>query len=92
VKEITMNILSIDAWKNEGGWDWNQWYKVGTISKEDLEKLDTNRKILKWFRDEGYLLETSKGKCSIEDDQYNIVVCDRSNGRPLYSIEYGSEY
>lgn len=87
-----MKILSIDAWRNPEGWDWNAWYKVGEISKENFEKLNTNRKILKFFRDEGYLSSNSAGKCSVDDDQYNIVICDRSNGRPLYAIEYGPEY
>jgi len=84
-----MRILSIDAWKDMGGWTWNQWYEVDSISNEAFKALDTNRKILKYFRDEGYLKPESAGKCGVEDDQYNVVIFERSNGRPLYAIEYG---
>lgn len=88
-----MRILSIDAWgEPEGGWTWNNWFKVGEISKEEFEALDTNRKVLKYFRDEGYLEPTSQGLCGVEDDQYNIVITERRTGRPLYAIEYGPEY
>lgn len=88
-----MKILSIDAWANEEGWDWNAWYTVGEISKEEFEKLNTNRKILKWFRDNEFLGNKSQGLCGVEDDQYNIVITERKNrDRPLYAIEYGSEY
>lgn len=88
-----MKILSIDAWgNNEGGYEWNNWFKVGTISKEDFEKLDSNRKLIKYMRDEGFLSDCSKGKISIEDDQYNIVFCNKNNKRPIFAIEYGPEY
>jgi hypothetical protein len=36
-----------------------------------------------------YLLDDdSVGKCAIEDDQYNIVIVERSTRRPLFAIEY----
>lgn len=87
-----MKVLSIDAWHEADGWAWNNWFKVGEIDKATFESLKTNRAILAWFRSEGYLYDASKGKVSVDDDQYNIVVCDRSNGRPLFAIEYGPEY
>lgn len=87
-----MKILSIDAWRDGNGWTWNNWFNVGSIEKEEFEKLTTNRKIIKWFRDNDFLSEKSKGKVSVDDDQYNMVICEKSNGRPLYAIEYGPEY
>lgn len=89
---MDLNILSIDAWAEPVGWSWNQWWKVGTVSKEEFEKLNTTRKVLKYMRDEGYLLGGSVGRCTVDDDQYNLVICDRKNGRPLYAIEYGPAY
>ena len=75
--EETVNILSIDAWREpEGGWTWNQWYKVGKISRSELAKLKTNAQILKYMRDEGYLKDTSKGRVTVDDDQYNYVIVD----------------
>ena len=82
-----LTILSIDAWKNEG-WDWNTWHKIGMVESDILDK--SVRHILKFMRDEGYLSNDSKGKVSVEDDQYNLVICERSNGRPLFAIEYGN--
>lgn len=87
-----MNILSVDAWRDDGGWVWNQWFNAGSIEKEEFEKLTTNRKILKYFRDNGYTSEFSVGRASVEDDGYNIVICERSNGMPLFAIEYGNHY
>ena len=89
----TANILSIDAWRESNqGWSWDDWHTVGTITKEEFETLTTNRKILRYMRDEGYLNESSKGLCCVDDDQYNIVICEKSTGRPLYAIEYGPLY
>lgn len=90
VPEKTCKILSIDAWRNEGGWDWNNWHKVGDIP---LAACDwTPRKLLKWFRDNNYLNPASAGKCAVEDDQYNIVIVHRHTRRPLFAIEYGPHY
>lgn len=91
-QETELKILSIDAWNSPEGWTWNQWYKIGTIEKSDFEELKTNRQKIKWFRDNGFISESSKGKVSIEDDQYNIVLLEKSNRRPLYAIEYGPVY
>lgn len=89
-----MKILSIDAWADcePKTWTWNNWFKIGDIDKEVFESLDTNRKLLKYMREEGYLSETSKGLISVDNDQYNIVFCERSNNMPLFAIEYGPEY
>lgn len=96
VIDVKCNVLSIDAWKGqEGGWFWNAWYKIGKISESTIQsfydngKLN-NRTVLKWFRDEGYLSDNSKGKLSIEDDQYNIVIQLKGTKEPVYAIEYGT--
>ena len=85
--EIT--ILSIDAWRNGDGWDWNQWFKVGSVEADKLESLKTPRQILKYMRQMGFLTAQSAGKCAIDDDQYNLVVVDRINRMPLFAIAYG---
>ena len=89
-----MQILSIDAWAGDfkGMWDWNSWQKVGTITKEDFEKLTSNRKVLIWARAEGYLSEKSKGKCSVFDDGYNLVIINNTTREPLYALAYGEDY
>lgn len=86
-----LKILSIDAWADgDGGWTWNNWFNVGSIPVEAITKNWTTRKIIKWFRDNGYLSDNSQGEIAIDDDQYNIVILERSNRRPLYAIEYGN--
>lgn len=87
-----MKVLSIDAWRDDGGWTWNQWYTVGTITKEEFEALTTNRKIIKWFRDNGFISEYSKGRVSIDNDGYNVVLQDKNTFEPLFAIEYRPEY
>jgi hypothetical protein len=87
-----MKVLSIDAWRYDESWTWNQWFQVGTINKEEFETLTTNRKVLKWFRDNDYLSNFSKGKISIDDDGCNLVVQNKDTFEPLFAIEYGPEY
>ena len=88
-----MKVLSIDAWGNkEDGYEWNAWYTVGDISKEEFEKLDTNKKIAQWFYDNGYTTIFDLRKITIEDDQYNIVIRGKKSGDPMFAIEYGPEY
>lgn len=94
--EKTFRILSIDAWRDsEGGWTWNQWFKIGDISETDFNAFFTKngwqcdaRKLFAWMRAKGYLAKQSAGKVSHEDDQTNIVICARGTGRPLMAIEY----
>ena len=82
----TYKVLSIDAWRGpEGGWEWNQWFDSGTI---DLPDLNT-RKVLKAMRDQGFLSTESAGRVEIDDDQYNLVICDRSDHMPVFAIVYG---
>jgi len=88
-----MKILSIDAWREpEGGWNWNQWYTVGNIDKSDFENLKTARATIKWFRESGFISDYSKGRVAIDDDGYNVVVCDKNTHEPVFAIEYGPEY
>lgn len=75
-----ITILSIDAWADMGGWQWNNWHKIGTIDTDTLDTLDTDEKVIAWLVSEGYLRDGVKLGVDVEidDDQYNIVVCDRS--------------
>jgi hypothetical protein len=84
-----VRILSIDAWREGNDWTWNNWFDVGRF---DLSKIDSsNRSILKFLRDEGYLKKESAGKITIEDDGYNLVIKNKNNLEPLFAIEYGGE-
>ena len=87
-----MKVLSIDAWADGDSWTWNNWFTVGEISKEDFENLKTDQDYASWFYDNRYTTTDSLIIVSIDDDQYNVVVCDAKNSRPLFAIEYGPEY
>ena len=90
-----MNILSIDARRDGDSSTWNAWYKCGTIDKATFEALEAKgtRAILRYLRDEaGLLSDASKGRVSVEDDGYNVVIVDRNTREPLFAIEYGPHY
>ncbi len=84
----TFPVLSIDAWGNqEDGYEWNQWYKVGTI-EIDLDA--ENRDIIRAMVDAGYLTAAGLESAEVEDDGYNIVILDKETREPVFAIEYGS--
>jgi len=84
-QENMYRLLSIDAWRNEDGWTWNNWYTI----EEDiyLGYPITNRKLLAFCRRNGWLSEESKGKLIVEDDGYNIVILTKGTKEPLYAFE-----
>ena len=92
-----INVLSIDAWRDGDSWIWNNWHKCGTLTLREFSKLGNTtrqqtRATLAWFREHGYLSDASKGAVTLEDDGYNLVVCDRRTREPLFAIEYGTAY
>lgn len=61
--------------------------------KKEFESLKTDQDYATWFYENGYTTSDDLDICSIDDgDQYNITICDASDGRPLFAIEYGPEY
>lgn len=89
-KSKEFKVLSIDAWRYDGGWNWNNWYNLPTTVPESI--IDNNRKLLNYLRKHGVLGTGSIGKVAIEDDQYNKVIVAKGTREPLYAVEYGSEY
>ena len=83
----TFPVLSIDAWGNqEDGYDWNQWFNVGTIVLDlDAE----NREIICAMVNAGYLTKAGLDAAEVEDDGYNIVILDKETREPVFAIEYG---
>jgi hypothetical protein len=77
---MKISILSIDAWNGPGGWEWNNWHKIGEIDSDTLATLDTDEKIVDWLANEGILKPgLVLGKTvEVDDDQYNTVICDPS--------------
>lgn len=82
-----VRILSVSAYREQGSWTWDSWMEVGSAGKELLEL--STRGLLKYLREEGFLSRGSIGQVAVEDDQYNLVVVDRSTRQPLFAVEYG---
>lgn len=86
---IRTHLLSIDAWRFDNGWGWNNWHKLEDNIYWDDEKPMTARRVLRALRDWGYLTDASKGRLTIEDDGYNYVIVDRKTRKPLLALCYG---
>lgn len=88
-------VLSIDAWSDSNGddgvsWSWNNWFDFDTYKEEDYGNLnEANAK--KYFADQ--LADSSKidTDYDIDDDQYNLVLVSKHDGKPILAIEYGSK-
>ena len=82
--ENMYTLLSIDAWKTEDGWDWNQWFKV----EQDIYFHEpSTRLVLKKMREWDYLTKESIGKLEVYDDGYNLVIQNRLTQEPIYALE-----
>lgn len=81
-------LLSIDAWRDDVGWSWNNWYSL----EQDIFILEselTARKILSMLRKWNYLNDNSKGKLAIDDDGYNINIINKDTFEPIFALCYG---
>ena len=68
---------------------YGEWTEVGEISLPEFNKLDNTNSALKWFRKNGYLLESQKGFVRVEDNGVTLTLLERFNDRVLYIIPYG---
>lgn len=84
---VQCSLLSIDAWRYDCGWQWNNWHKVATVpvALADLKP----RALLHWLRSFGYLTSASIGTVAIEDDGYNVVILAKGTREPLLAVAYG---
>jgi len=86
---LKTDLLSIDAWRDPDGWQWNNWrlLEAGIFWDADLPL--TARRILRALRDWGYLSPASRGRLAVEDDGYNYVVMARGTREPILALAYG---
>ena len=84
-----MQILSIDAWRDGDGWQWNNWFNAGEFPNELVEILDKPRSLFVWLRENGILSAHSAGRVALDDDGYNVVIIDKDTREPLYALAYG---
>ena len=88
----TYKVLSIDAWGNKDeGYEWNQWWVIGHVTV-DIDA--PQAQVIDALIDANILSPLAHDDDSlnvyIEDDQYNLVICDKETDEPLFAIEYGS--
>lgn len=85
----SVSILSLDVWGNaDDGFEWNNWHKIGEIPLAILDKPEPE--ILAWLVSEGFLTTDDPSLVTVEDDQYNLLICDASDGdRPIFALAYG---
>ena len=88
-----IEIRSIDAWRNEYGWDHNNSF---VICREECKNLllspeITTRKILKFLREIDVLTDVSKGKLRVEDSWPYLEIQDKNTGEPYIQIYFDEE-
>ena len=80
------DLVSIDAWREDGSWTWNASYTV----ERDIVMADsaiTPRKVTKLLRKMGFLSDASKGKVRVETALWPLVEVQlKSNRMPLYAL------
>jgi len=90
------HLMSIDAWRNTEGWDWNNWFARGEVDHDELVKPGTgefcNRRIISAVRRATGL--RMEGMLSVEfsgTDPELITICDKGTGEPIYAIQVDYE-
>ena len=85
--EGPLKLLSIDAWRDEGGWYWNNSFTLATGVYLDNP---TPRRVCRWLRENGYLTEQSKGRVRVDmGHSYMdtmIEILDKSTNEPLLAF------
>lgn len=88
--QCTLRVLYIDAWREPGGgWTWNNWQHVGHVPAKLADM--SPRRLLRAMREHGFLNDYSKGRVTVEDDGYNVVILRKSDCMPVLAIEYGNQ-
>ena len=88
IKFFKINILQIDALHDGHGWFYNNWFSLSERTIGD-DILNSNRKLLRYLRDQEFLSDASKGQLSVYNDGYNIEIRIKSNQKPIYALCYG---
>jgi len=74
---------------HNGGWTWNNWFDRGQAPRTLCDATEAEQ--IAWFVSEGYVNEKAIEGAYIDDDQHNLVLCDKKTHEPLYALEYGAE-
>lgn len=86
--DTEINVLSIDAWADGDGWQWNQWFKAGKVPLYLCDLPEDE--LLAEMVERGFI--TQAEGADVEDDQYNLVIVDKKTREPIFALEYGAVY
>lgn len=77
-------LRSIDAWRYDGNWEWNNSFLI----EENIYLADdtTPRELFKFMRRNGWLTDYSKGRVLMSDNGDIIEIQDRNNYQPLFAF------
>jgi hypothetical protein len=100
-EQMKFRVLSIDAWadccgcehEEENGprcWTWNTWFTQDKEYDEEIHGTLNEANALKFFNSE-YITPEYRDKFEISDDQYNLVLIDKTTLKPRLAIEYGNK-
>jgi len=78
-------IVSIDAWKEDGLWQWNQSLSIEkdiVFSEDSL----TARKIFFYLRRWGFLTDANVGKLKLDDSWPILEIQNKDTNEPLLAL------
>lgn len=88
--KYNFRLVSIDAWRDESGWYWNQSYMIrDSIAFKEHEL--TARKLCKWLRDNDILTRESAGRVRVNDMDDLIEIQAKNTQEPLFCFELLTE-
>ena len=79
-------ILQIDAWGNEEGWDWNDYWHVNTFNTKEHGAITEENFLAFMVPDPEH-----RHVYRVSDDQANLVLERVENDEPLFALEYYTE-
>ena len=83
-KSHKYELRTIDAWRDECGWTWNE----SSVLEEDIIILEnaTTRQILRILRERGWLSVQSAGKVRLQDDWPILEIQDKNTREPILAL------
>ena len=88
-----IEIRSVDAWRDECGWSYNNSFPILKNEKLMLPSSITNRNLLKFLRDWDVLSEASKGRVLVNDQHWPFVEIQlKGTFEPIIQIIFDEEH
>lgn len=87
-------LLSIDAWADcceceentPMCWTWNNWHCFAKIDFKNEKEL------IPYLIANNFLKKSALTECEVVDDQFNLVIVQKSDRMPIFALEYGERF